>query len=253
MLEVFEKIESLNEKIGSNLEFMANGLESGNIEPALETFGLNEELDFSKFEDLEHCNYSFEKLEIVTDLEMKRDIVEYLSEVEELKYDNWCDLSSNERVAVLNKIEESIAKFEHRPALKVEIEELEQKHLGYQDAANAKIVLNSEYVNSNEFNVYKEVIDTIIHEGRHAYQHYNVDVRSIHESESEVKEWEKNFYDSEWQYYSYKGEKIFIPYADGQLHDVGFRLYANQPVEIDARKFASDVILGLEEKDFFEH
>ena len=32
------------------------------------------------------------------------------------------------------------------------------------------------------------------------------------------------------------------------IHDVGFRLYANQPVEIDARNFAADVLARLEDK-----
>lgn len=42
--------------------------------------------------------------------------------------------------------------------------------------------------------------------------------------------------------------KIVIPYNDGSLHDVDFRLYYYQPVEIDARNFADDVIKRLEEK-----
>ena len=93
-----------------------------------------------------------------------------------------------------------------------------------------------------------QFLDTIIHEGRHAYQRYNVDIKCIHESASEVKQWEKNFYDPEWGYYSYRGQKIYIPFSDGKIHDVGFRLYANQPVEIDARNFASDVLVRLEGK-----
>ena len=39
-----------------------------------------------------------------------------------------------------------------------------------------------------------------------------------------------------------------IPFPDGSIHDVDFRLYYYQPVEIDARNFASEVINALEEK-----
>ena len=44
------------------------------------------------------------------------------------------------------------------------------------------------------------------------------------------------------------GQRIVIPYNDGSLHDVDFRLYYYQPVEIDARNFADDVMKRLEEK-----
>ena len=120
--------------------------------------------------------------------------------------------------------------------------------LGYHSNTEHKIALNAKYVGANNPNLHREVLDTIIHEGRHAYQRYNVDVKCIHESASEVKQWEKNFYDPEWGYYSYRGQKIYIPFSDGKIHDVGFRLYANQPVEIDARNFASDVLARLESK-----
>lgn len=42
-------------------------------------------------------------------------------------------------------------------------------------------------------NIHKEVINTILHEGRHAYQHYNVDVKCIHESGAEVETWREKF------------------------------------------------------------
>ena len=44
------------------------------------------------------------------------------------------------------------------------------------------------------------------------------------------------------------GQRIVIAYNDGSLHDVDFRLYYYQPVEIDARNFADDVMKRLEEK-----
>lgn len=190
------------------------------------------------------------ELEFVTDLEMTEGIADYLESVDDLKYENWCNLSLEQREALLNELEQNIAAIEHRPAVKVELEDMEPCHFGYQDENNHKIVLNSRLVGVNSTAMHREVIDTIVHEGRHAYQHYNVDVKLIHESSSEVKTWEQNFYDPDYQYYCSGTQKIFIPYNDGSIHDVDFRLYYYQPVEIDARNFANDVLAKLEDRGF---
>ena len=171
----------------------------------------NECVESASLEDVENLQSRYEGAEFVTDLEMSESIADYLENVEEIKY-------------------------------------LPEKTLGYQSAPEHKIVLNSIYVGSSAPNIHKEVINTIIHEGRHAYQHYNVDVKCIHESGAEVETWRENFYDSQYQYYRSTGQRIVIPYNDGSLHDVDFRLYYYQPVEIDARNFADDVMKRLEEK-----
>lgn len=185
--------------------------------------------------------------EIVTDLQMVEGIAKYLKSVHELRYENWSRLSSEQRKQVLNELEKNIARIEHRPALTVDVELMQPKTLGYQSASQHKIALNSMYVNGNNPEIHREVIDTIIHEGRHAYQHYNVDVKLIHESVSEVKSWEENFYDPQYKYYQSTGQLVLIPFNDGKIHNVDYRLYYYQPVEIDARNFAADVMKMLEE------
>lgn len=199
-------------------------------------------------ENLESLPSQFESPEIVTDLEMTEGIASYLESVDELKYENWSKLSLEQRVEVLNIVEKNIAAIEHRPALHVEIEEMKPRTLGYQCAAENKIVLNSLYVGDNSKDFHREVIDTIIHEGRHAYQHYNTDVKTIHESMSEVMTWYENFYSPDYKYYRSGTQKVLIPYNDGSMHDVDFRLYYYQPVEIDARNFTADVMKHLESK-----
>ncbi len=191
-----------------------------------------------------------ENIEFLTDLEMTENIAGYLESVDKLKYDKWCLLSLEQKAELLNELEQNIAAIEHRPALRVELEDMESRSFGYQDEYNHKIVLNSRLVGVNSAAMHREVIDTIVHEGRHAYQHYNVDVKMIHESSSEVKTWEQNFYNPEYQYYRSGTQRIYIPYNDGTIHDVDFRLYYYQPVEIDARNFAGDVLTRLEEDGF---
>lgn len=223
-------------------------------------FGQNEIVDTQEqirlqenFENFyEFCHQRFEQPELLTDIETTEKIASFLEGVEEMKFEKWSKLSLTQKKEVLNKIEQNIAAIEHRPALRVELEELKPKTLGYQSASDNKIALNSLYVGSDSRRVHREVIDTIIHEGRHAYQHYNVDVKLIHESGAEVETWRENFYDHRFQYYHSTGHKIYIPYNDGSIQDVDFRLYYYQPVEIDARNFAKDVMIRLEEKGVVE-
>ncbi len=202
-------------------------------------------------EVLEFGVQNFESCEFVTDLEMTEGIASYLENVEDLHYEKWSKLSLEERANLLNQIEDKIALIEHRPPLVVEVIEMDPKTLGYQDSINNKIALNSLYVSSNDPALHREVVDTIIHEGRHAYQHYNVDVKTIHESWSEVQSWKENFYDPNYKYYTSTGNWVLIPFNDGSIHNVDFRLYYYQPVEIDARDFAADVMRRLEGKGIF--
>lgn len=199
-------------------------------------------------EPLEALQSRLETTEIVTDLEMTEGIANYLETVEEIKFENWSKLSLEQKTEVLNRIEQNVAAIEHRPALRVDIEEMKPKTLGYQSASQHKIALNSLYVGSNNPSAHREVIDTIIHEGRHAYQHYNVDVKCIHESAAEVATWRENFYDPEYKYYQSTGQKIMIRYNDGSVHNVDFRLYYHQPVETDARNFTKEVLIKLEKR-----
>ena len=65
-----------------------------------------------------------ENLEFLTDLEMTESIADYLESVEELKFDKWRTLSLEQKADLLNELEKNIASIEHRPALKVELEDI---------------------------------------------------------------------------------------------------------------------------------
>lgn len=189
----------------------------------------------------------FEPSECLNDAQVTEEIADYLSGIENLKYENWKNLSLEQRTELLNTIEYRIAKIQHRPPLPIKVEKMASNVFGYQDSYNKLIALNSKFVMSDSKEAYKDVIDTIIHEGRHAYQHYNVDKKCVHDSLSEVNTWRENFYDPKYKYYS--GNTLVV-IGPNKVGDVGFRLYYYQPVEIDARNFAADVMLKLKNKGF---
>lgn len=229
-MELLENLEEL-----ASVEIVADA-----VEP------LSEEKE--PVEQLERAEAPSEVPEIVTDMEMTTDIAERLSEMPEIRYENWKNLSVEERVAVLNRIEQCAAAIEHRPPVRVVAENMRGMDFGYFSCSQGKIALNVKYLERNDPGMHREMIDTIIHEGRHAYQHYNVDVKMIHESASEVRTWAENFYDPKYQYYQAGHQRVPIRMLDGSVRDADFRLYYYQPVEIDARNYTSEVMAKLESK-----
>lgn len=232
-------VESLNESTWESPEFENREL-SENIDEGT--------YDFSK----NLIDEYLEKHERLQDSDVASEIASELESMEGLRYENWVELSEDQKLELLNKVEETQANLEHRDKMSVEFEDLPKGTFGYQDADTNRIVLNRSYVMSDHPVYHRESIDTIIHEGRHAYQHYNVDVRTIHESDAEVASWRENFYDPEYGYYQSQGRKLYIPLEDGSIHELSDkRLYEYQPVEIDARNFASDVMTKLDNQGLF--
>jgi hypothetical protein len=101
---------------------------------------------------------------------------------------------------------------------------LGENHLGYFSPDTKKITLNSRYLESDRESYYKS-IETIIHEGRHGYQDYNMYSRQVHPSSGDITNWVWNQFEC-----GYQSAEIY-----------GFKRYWMQPVETDARKFAEDV------------
>ncbi len=231
--------ESLNESIWTNLEQFQSELSDKYLEGSHE---------YSK----NLIDEYLEKHEQLYDSEVSKEIASELGCMEGLRYENWTNLSENEKLELLNNVEQTQATLERRDAMTVEFEDLPRNTFGYQDADNNKIVINRAHIQSDHPYYHRETIDTIIHEGRHAYQHYNVDIRTIHESDAEVASWRENFYDPKYGYYQSLGQKMYIPVGDDTYHEMSDnRLYEYQPVEIDARNFASDVMSKLDEQGLF--
>lgn len=97
--------------------------------------------------------------------------------------------------------------------------------MSYSNNSNL-IVINSDVIESNSFNDYREALDTLVHEGRHAYQNYNLYEREVHPRGGDISNWKLNEFS-----YGYQDAEHF-----------GFKAYALQPLEADARAFAEDVL-----------
>ena len=182
---------------------------------------------------------TYEQLEAPQDYIQIEQISDLLENCEELKFENWTKLELSEKIDVLNDLESRIAEIEHRPACPVrydatmgEIEVYGDQvygRMGGYSPDTKDITLNANLLESSDPRVYLEVIDTIVHEGRHAYQDYNINVCEVHPRHSEVESWAETMGDGKWGYW---GDCSTL---------IGQRLYEQQSVEIDARNFAHDV------------
>jgi hypothetical protein len=191
---------------------------------------------------------TYEQLEAPQDYIQIEQISDLLENCEELKFDNWTKLELSEKIDVLNELESRIAEIEHRPACPVrydatmgEIEVFDDQvygRMGGYSPDTKDITLNANLLESSDPRVYLEVIDTIVHEGRHAYQDYNINVCEVHPRHSEVESWAETMGDGKWGYW---GDCSTL---------IGQRLYEQQSVEIDARNFAHDVTDKITDKLF---
>lgn len=169
-------------------------------------------------------------LEAPNDFEQVQQISETMSEIEGARFEEWKNLSPQERLDAMQNIEILVADIAHRPYCEVKAESLDEHVYGYFDPLSNTITLNATYLDSSPES-YKQTLDTIIHEGRHAYQHYNLDHRQVHPSDLDCANWHENIYGN-------------VEEGGGYLSpsEVGIQRYSEQPVEADARAFAEDVL-----------
>lgn len=97
--------------------------------------------------------------------------------------------------------------------------------LGTYDPKNQVIYVNSsQFASNTRYGKDSEAIVTAcLHEGRHAYQHQVADGIVLHDNQAEADAWKENL--SEGNYISFRENP---------------RAYYNQPVEVDARRFAEE-------------
>ena len=97
--------------------------------------------------------------------------------------------------------------------------------LGTYDPKNQVIYVNSsQFASDSRYGKDSEAIVTAcLHEGRHAYQHQVTDGTVLHDNQAEANAWKENL-----------AEGNYISFRDNP------RAYYNQPVEVDARRFAEE-------------
>lgn len=177
-------------------------------------------------------------LEAPQDFMQIEQVSDTLASCEELRLENWEQLEVSEKVDVLNDLEARIAAIEHRPPCPIRAEDkgpvtiAEGKVwglLGGYSPVGKDITINTKMLENNTPEALRETLDTLVHEGRHAYQEYNVNECEVHPRHSEVESWAE-IIDGKWEYW-------------GDTSDIlGQRLYEQQSIEIDARNFAADVL-----------
>jgi hypothetical protein len=137
----------------------------------------------------------------------------YIRQIDELHSQSWAEIDSTERLGALQELETRLAELEGRPSLEIHAERLGPGENGYFDRNRGIIVLSESDLLAHSP---LEAIDTIAHEGRHAYQYYATLHPEIHNNPEEVAAWKQNFE-------NYLPATLF-----------GYELYRNQPVEQDA-------------------
>ena len=187
---------------------------------------------------------SYKFTEAPQDFEQIQQISDAMSDIKELQQSNWEKLDVNQRVETLNVLERRIAEIAHRPDCPIYIENKGSiticdgealGKLGGYNPESKDIAINSELVKSNNPVALYEILETVVHEGRHAYQDYNVNECEVHPRHSEVVSWSETMEGGKWGY------------SGGSSSLLGQRLYEQQSVEIDARNFASDVLAKFKE------
>lgn len=176
-----------------------------------------------------------EKLEAPNDFVQIEQISDILSDV--IKPHNlenfsavWLELPIESKKTILTQLENKIAHIEHRPPAHVQIRHLSKNTFGAQKNGIIYIDINQIESSFHDNIIIAKILNTLAHEGRHAYQEFNAFKRKVHPWHSEIVSWRDNF----------------MNYKDPR--EVGFYEYWSQPIEKDARGFANAVIEKLNQK-----
>lgn len=145
-----------------------------------------------------------------------------LMQVEGIRPETWRNLDKSAHLKTLQEVENCLANVQNRKAAKIVLEKMNPRILGSFDG---KIIrLNSARVKSDRV---QDVVGTVVHEGRHAYQHYAVKHRGFHPDADQVRAWRTN---------------LRHP-LDPEIY--GYELYSMQAVEADARGFEARFLEAL--------
>ena len=153
-------------------------------------------------------------------------------EIPELEYENWKDLDTDERRDALQELETQVAVIACREEVFVLVEDLGYGTYGMYNTEGNTITIDDDLVESDSWTDYVETMDTFFHEGRHAYQFYNLYEAEVESNAKLVEAWRTNI--------------DVLGYNSGDSGLFGYEEYYTQPIEVDARVFAEEVLMALE-------
>lgn len=151
--------------------------------------------------------------------------MEEINQIEEIRPEVWQNLEAGERLAVLQNIEDRMAAIQDRTAVTIGAREMETSTFGGWNGQ--AIEINTAHL-ASDMDV-SEFIDTIVHEGRHAFQDYAIQNPGIVSDANIVNAWAENR----------------MPGNYLTAEEYGQELYMAQPLEADAWNFAGRVTDGL--------
>src|SRR5260221_4325069 len=111
--------------------------------------------------------------------------IESLAEVESLRPTIWSSVALKDRLKTLQVVEDRMAALQGRPGLQLVTALL--NGYGEYDVDHERIVLNHLHLLGDK--PVDELINTVIHEGRHAYQHFAVTHTGVLSDTAEVASW----------------------------------------------------------------
>lgn len=213
-----EYANNMEVKEMSNLEIAENF--DSNLETVEPRFFLEDLLGISEVE-------MAPAMEIQT-----QEISEAFLENPELQYENWKELSPQGRVNALQNFECEVAKIVYRDVLPVKSGDLGNCVYGQYSPYTNDITVSESLINSNSQEDYLQTLNTYFHESRHAYQFYNLLTERIEPNSELYESWNINL--------------NVLGYNPGDYGLFGYEEYYTQPVEVDARVFAQEVMDKLE-------
>lgn len=144
----------------------------------------------------------------------------FFSFYNKFKLKNWLKYNKGKRQRIIEKIEKKQAKRLHRPVLPVAVNtDPNCPYYGMFETNHGKQVLYINIKLLSDPTLRFHALETILHEGRHAYQYNIIHNKKIRFFEFKKKRWKQN----------YSG---YITSAEDKL------FYSMQPIERDAQKYA---------------
>ncbi|VBB08462.1 Hypothetical protein LUCI_3734 [Lucifera butyrica] len=148
---------------------------------------------------------------------------EYLFYPDVLHESNWKQASRDLRILAYQELEIEYAQRQGRKPAIVQIKDLPGTCFGVYQGMDNKIIINSNFLLDDPQDGYSFqylATDTVIHEGRHAFQRHAIENPGIHNNPEEVAKWQEN------------SLVYFTP------DKAEFSFYRFQPVERDSNNYA---------------